>query len=117
MFCSLTQPPEVVCRYCGRPGVHGKAQHCTAGQPIHFRLRPCIHQGVPPLREDLIPCKSCQGNVRLKKYVYSCSLQEIKECIPGIEGVYEGVQGCLSCQHYSGSFPVDATVPSDRIKP
>jgi hypothetical protein len=62
----------------------------------------CRHRGDQPLRQELVRCVTCQGNVRLKLAVHACEI--FGECLPAATHKNESsLKGCQGCGRFDPS--------------
>lgn len=91
------------CETCGALYISGDWQRCPSpkytrrGKPaksVPSVAMPCIHLG-EQIREELIKCKTCRGNVRVKFPVYQCDV--FGECLSTYRGEHE-LAKCDGCE-------------------
>lgn len=95
--CSFIQknPGKVVCERCGKWMRSDSPETCFA----ECKKSPCVHLG-GYIREAIVPCETCEGNVRLKKNLHACSI--FGECLPDARKVVssEAFRLCRGCDRF-----------------
>jgi hypothetical protein len=67
---------------------------------------PCKHLGDATGENELIPCETCQGNVRVKFPIYACAIHQL--CLPTYTGTAEH-QTCHNCRSNSLGYEAKET--------
>lgn len=70
----------------------------------------CSHLGKPTGEIELIQCRTCQGNVRLKFPVHECKV--FGKCLPGA-GNHPDIQVCTGCPQVM-YLPIDTLASIEK---